>query len=152
MCFSLENPDLVLQETGISQALTHSRPAECGSRQSIQVRPDHPNGMVTPSRGLPVNMHQVAQTSNDCNQVQQVTSVCVTSSRSPGMGSGCTQPALGQPYAFPSVAILGKWWQRTTHAVKSYWFFQGGPICPGSVSFSRIGSYCQVLLMAIDQP
>ena len=46
------NPDLVLQETGNPQGLTHSMPAERGSKQAIQARPDHPNKMVSPSRGL----------------------------------------------------------------------------------------------------
>ena len=39
---------------------THSRPAECGSGQAIQARPDHPNRVVSPSRGLPLNLQQVA--------------------------------------------------------------------------------------------
>ena len=46
--------------------------------------------MVSPSRGLPVNIQQVAPTSNRpiCHEVQQeVTSVCV--------GSRCTQPVMG---------------------------------------------------------
>ena len=38
---SMENPDLVYQKAGYSQSLTHSRPAECGSRQGIQARPDN---------------------------------------------------------------------------------------------------------------
>ena len=41
-------------------SLTHSRPAECGSGQAIQARPDHPNRVVSPSRGLPLNLQQVA--------------------------------------------------------------------------------------------
>ena len=47
--------------------------------------------------GFPVNLHQVAPTSDShfCNKVQQVTSVCATSFRPPSLGSGCTQPALG---------------------------------------------------------
>ena len=39
---------------------THSRPAERGSRRAIQARTDHPNRVVSPSRGLPLNMQQVA--------------------------------------------------------------------------------------------
>ena len=39
---------------------THYRPAERGSGQAIQARPDHPNRVVSPSRGLPLNMQQVA--------------------------------------------------------------------------------------------
>ena len=39
---------------------THSRLAECGSGQAIQARADHPNRVVSPSRGLPLNLQQVA--------------------------------------------------------------------------------------------
>ena len=41
VCPSVENPDLVYQETGNPQSSTHSRPTECDSRQTIQTRPDH---------------------------------------------------------------------------------------------------------------
>ena len=61
---SVEDPDLVFQKTDYSQSLTHSRPAECGSRQAIQARPDHPHRVVSPSRGLLVDMHQVAPASD----------------------------------------------------------------------------------------
>ena len=77
LCSFVENSNLVFQETGYSQSLTHSRLSECNSRQTIQARPDHSDKVVSPSRGLPVNMHQVAPTD----------SVCVTSSRPPGLGS-----------------------------------------------------------------
>ena len=53
---TMENPYPVLQETGDPQGPTHSRPAECGSRQTILARPDHPDRVVSPSRGLPVDM------------------------------------------------------------------------------------------------
>ena len=79
---------------------THSRLGECGSGQALQARPDHPNRVVSPSRGLPVNMQQVVPASDRsiCHEVQQqVTSICVTSTGSPGMGSGrtLTQLAMG---------------------------------------------------------
>ena len=48
----------------VTQSLTHSRPAECGSRQGTQARPDHPNKVVSPSGGLPSNMQQVAPALN----------------------------------------------------------------------------------------
>ena len=35
-------------------------PTEHGSRQAIQARPDHPNRVGSLSRGLPLNMQQVA--------------------------------------------------------------------------------------------
>ena len=76
---------------------TRSRPAERGSRQGIQARPDHPNRVVSLSRGLPLNMQQVAPAQNRliCREVQQqVASVCVTGTGSPGHSSGCTQLAM----------------------------------------------------------
>ena len=73
VCASVKNPDLMFQKTGDSQSLTHSRPAECDSRQAIQARPDHPNRVVSPSRGFPEGMQQVAPSSNTsiCHDVQQ---------------------------------------------------------------------------------
>ena len=77
----------MFQKTGDSQG-----------RQTIQARPDHPNSVVSPSTGLPINMQQVAPASDRpvCHEVPQpVTSICVTSTISPGPSSGCTQPAMG---------------------------------------------------------
>ena len=48
----------------VTQSSTHSRPVEHGSRQAIQAKPDHPNRVVSPSRGLPNNMQQVASAKN----------------------------------------------------------------------------------------
>ena len=101
------------QEASDSQSLTHSRPAERGSRQAIQTRPDHPNRVVSPSRGLPSNMQQVAPASNRpiCHEVQQeVASVCVTGTGSPGHSSGCTQSAMGRSgrICLPSSSHLGQ--------------------------------------------
>ena len=58
MCPTVEDLDLVHQETSNSQRPTHTRPAEHGSRQAIQARPDHSNRMVPPPRGLQSNMLQ----------------------------------------------------------------------------------------------
>ena len=88
---SVENLDLVNQETSDSQSPTHSRPAEHGSRQAIQT-------MVSPSRGFQNNMQQVEPATDRpfCHEVQQqVASVCVTSAGPPGHSSGCTQSAMG---------------------------------------------------------
>ena len=46
-----------------------------------------------------------------CHQIQQqTTTVCVTGSRSPGMGSGCTQPVMGRsgPICLPTSSHLGQ--------------------------------------------
>ena len=73
----MQNPDLVCQKTGDSKSLTHSRPAGRCSRQAIQARPDHPDRVV-------------------CHEVQeQITSVCVTGTGSPGVSSGCSQSVMG---------------------------------------------------------
>ena len=85
-------------ETSDSGSLIHSRPADRGSKQAILARPDHPNRVVSPSRGLPGNMQQVALASNRpfCHEIQQqVASVCITSTRSPGHSSGCIESAMG---------------------------------------------------------
>ena len=73
LCPTMENLDLVYQETSDSKARHISRLAERGSRQATQARPDHPNRVVSPSRGLPLHMQQVAPAQNRliCHQVQQ---------------------------------------------------------------------------------
>ena len=69
--------------------------------------------MAPPSRSLPRNMLPVAPAPNGhvCHQVQQqTTAVCVTGPRSPGLGSGCTQSALGRsgPICLPTSIHLGQ--------------------------------------------
>ena len=103
MCPSVENPDLVYQQTGYSQSPTHSRPAECGSKYTIQARPGNSNRVISPSRGLPGNVQQVAPTSNrpllpSCDKDPQDWAVDVLSLPWEGL----------VPYAFPPAAILGK--------------------------------------------
>ena len=85
------------QTSSNSKSPTHSGPAERGSRQAIPSGTDHSNRMVPPSRGFPNYMQQVAPTSGRsiCHEVQQVTSVCVTSTGFPGSSSGCTQSPMG---------------------------------------------------------
>ena len=90
---SVENPDLVCQETCNSQGSTHPKSAECDSRQTIQTRPDHSNRIVPSPRGLPSHMLPVAPAPSRpvCHQVQHQTSiVCFTSSGPSGLGSGCS--------------------------------------------------------------
>ena len=98
LCPTMENLDLVYQKANISQSPTHSRLAERNSRQAVQARPDHSNGVVSPSRGLPDYMQQVAPGPNRpiCHQIQQqVACICVTSTGSPCLSCGCTQSAMG---------------------------------------------------------
>ena len=113
VCPTVENPVLVHQETGNSQGMSHPRPAERDNRQAIQTWPDHSNRVVPSPRSVSSYMFPVAPAPSGlvCHQIQQQTpTVCVTGSRPPSFGSGCTQPVLGKPgpYAFPPAAILGK--------------------------------------------
>ena len=64
VCPSVENSNLVYQQTGYPQSLTHPRSAERGSRQAIEARPDNSNRVVSPSRNLQGHMQQVAPTPN----------------------------------------------------------------------------------------
>ena len=91
-------PILVPQETGDSKSQTHSRPAECYSRQAIQARPDPPDRVVSPSSGFPVDMLPVAPASSGVARhhiQQQIASPCITGTRPLSMGNGCTQSDLG---------------------------------------------------------
>ena len=82
---------MVYQTSSNSQSPTHSGPAEHGSRQAIPIRPDHSNKVVPPSRGLPR-----ASDRPICHEVQQqIASVCVTSTGSPGHSSGWSQSSMG---------------------------------------------------------
>ena len=113
MCLTMENPDLVYQETSDTESPTHSGLAERGGRQAVQIRTDHSNRVVPPSAGIRSNMLQVAPTSNRplCHQIQQqATSLCVTLSGSHGLSSGCTQPTMGGsgPLCFPPNSHIGQ--------------------------------------------
>ena len=110
---TVENPVRVHQETGNSQSTSHPRPDKRDSRQAIQTWSDHSNGMVPSPRGVPIYMLLVAPAPGGlvCHQVQQqTTTVCVTGSRPPGMGSRCTQSVLGGsvPICLPTSSHLGQ--------------------------------------------
>ena len=112
LCPAMENLDLVYQTSSNSKSSTHSGLAERGSRQAIQARPDHSNRMVPTSRGFPNYMQQVAPTSDRPirHEVQQVTSVRVTSTGFPGSSSRCTQSPMGGSgrLCLPTSSPLGK--------------------------------------------
>ena len=87
------------QEAGDPQGTSHPRPAERDSRQAIQTGSDHSNRVVTSSRSAQSYMLPVAGATSGpvCHQnQQQTTTVCVTGSGPPGMGSGCTMPVMGE--------------------------------------------------------
>ena len=109
MCPTVENLDLVYQETSDSQSPTHSRLAERGSRQAIQTRTDHSNRVVSPPRGLRGSMQQVAHKSDKrfnnklplfLSPVPYPLTTAVDSLSLPWEDL--------DTYAFPPAAILGK--------------------------------------------
>ena len=113
VCPTVENSVLVHQVASNPQGTSHPRPAERDSRQAIQAWPDHSNRVVTSSRSVPSCMFEVASATSGpvCHQVQQqTTTVCITGTRPPGLGSGCTQPLLGGPgpICLPTGSHLGQ--------------------------------------------
>ena len=113
VCPTVENTVLVYQAASNPQGTSHPRPAERDSRQAIQAWPDHSNRVVTSSRSVSSCMLQVAPATSGpvCHQVQQQTAtVCITGTRPPGLGSGCTQPLLGGPgpIRLPTSSHLGQ--------------------------------------------
>ena len=113
VCPTVENFVLVHQAASNPQGTSHPRPAERDSRQAIQAWPDHSNRVVTSSRSVPSCMFKVASVTSGpvCHQVQQqTTTVCITGTRPPGLGSGCTQPFLGGPgpIRLPTGSHLGQ--------------------------------------------
>ena len=113
VCLTLEDPHLVHKKTGNPQSPTYPRSSQCDSRQIIPIGSDHPNRMVPQSGDFSSNMQLVAHPSSGsvCHKVQQQTpTVCVTRPRSPGLGSGCSQPVLGGtgPVCLPTSSHLGQ--------------------------------------------
>ena len=138
---TVENPVLVYQAAGNPQGTSHARLAERDSRQAIQTWPDHSNRVVTSSRSVPSHMLLVASASSGpvCHQVQQQTAtVFVTGPRSPGMGSGCTQPFLGGPgpIRLSTSSHLG----QSGGEVTGLPLQQDNTDCPRTVFFLALGS------------
>ena len=120
VCPPVENPDLMCQETGNPQSLTHPRPAECDSRQTIQTRNFNqtsskqyaPSGTNLKWTCLPpdstTNYHGLCQWFQIPRPGQWMRSV------SPGK-MWTHMPSHQQP-------SWAKWWRscRTPHATGSY--------------------------------
>ena len=127
LCPSMGNPDLVFQETGDCSP-THSRRLNgIAHKLSSLMQLDRADRMVPPVR---VFFKQYASGGTRpnwpvfCHLAQQQTvSTCITGDRSPNMDNDTISLPWEDldPYAFPLVAILGKWWRRcsTTHAGES---------------------------------
>ena len=113
LCPIMENLGLVYQGASNPKSPKHPRPSECSSRQTIQARLDHSNRMVSPPRGFSNYMQHVAPASSRpiYHEVQQqVTSVCVTSTGSPGHSNGYPQSAIvgSRRICLPTSSHLGQ--------------------------------------------
>ena len=121
VCSSVENPDLVYQETGNTQSSTHPRPAECDSRQTIKQngpftqrssKPCVPGGTSPKWTCLPpgstTNFHSLFHRFQTPKHGQWMHSACP--------GRVWTHMSSHQQ---PSWA---KWWRscRTTHATEQF--------------------------------
>ena len=140
VCLTLEDPHLVHKKSGDPQSSTYSRPSQCDSRQIIQTGSDHSNRMVPQSGDFSSNMLKVAHPSSGpvCHKVQQqAPSVCLTGSRPPGLGSGCSQPVLGGtgPVRLPTSGHLGQSGGEVT----------GLPLQQNNSDCSRVAQHALVL-------
>ena len=98
MCPTVENLDTVLPAASDAKSATHPRPLKCNSRQAVQTGSDHPDRVVPTSRSLSSDLQPMAPAPDRsiCYEVQQqVTSVCVSSTRLPSCSSGRTYSAMG---------------------------------------------------------
>ena len=90
------------------------RLAECGRRQAIQARPDHPNRVVSPEFRRSSKQYApggTASTRSICHEVQQqVTLVYVTGTGSTGYSSECAQFAMvgSGSIHLPTVSHIGQ--------------------------------------------
>ena len=113
VCPTLENLDPVHRETSDCKGPTHSRPFKCSGRQTIQVRPDHPNRMVPPSRFFKPLCNRWHQPQIDLFATRFNNKLPLFVSPVPDPMATAVD-ALSLPwenldaYAFPPTAILGK--------------------------------------------
>ena len=124
LCPSMGNPDLVFQETGDCSP-THSRRLnDIAHKLSSLTQLDRADKMVPPVRVFPSNMLLVALGLIGLFFATWQNKQNITGDRSPNMDNDTISLSWEDldPYAFPLVAILGKWWRRcsTTHAGESH--------------------------------
>ena len=142
MCPSVENPDLVHQETGNSQSLTHPWLAERDSRQSIQTRSNHSNRMVPHPEVFQAICSRWHQPQVDLfatrfnNKLPQFVSP-VPDPQAWAVDALSLSWEDLDPYAFPPAAILGKVvkllpMQQDYPCNRIILVAPCGPTCPGT--------------------
>ena len=98
LCSPLEAPVVVQPQTNYLTGLTHSGSSQCDCRQTVSAPPGDSDRVVSASSGVQSDLQQMALASDRlvCHRIQQQTSkVCVSGTRSEGLGYRCSQPLLG---------------------------------------------------------
>ena len=136
LCPAVENPDLVYQKPGYPQSPTHSRLAECGSRQAIKARPDHPEWSLLPEvfqaicsrwHRPPIDLFATKFNNKLPQFVSPVPDPMDTAVDALCHGRVWTLMPSHQQHIGQSGGEV-----TTPHARESFWFHRGGPTCPGS--------------------
>ena len=97
LCPTMEDINLVHQQTSYSPGTTHSGPAECSGRQTIQTGPDHSDRVFPIATSFSKDMPQMPPTSNRSVRhkiQQQAPPLCLSVSGSQDHRHRCTEPTL----------------------------------------------------------
>ena len=108
-----------------------------GRRHEVGSTLDHPDRVVSPSRGFSNNMQQVAPAKNRpiCHEIQQVASVSPVPDPLASAVDALSLPWEDlDAYTFPAAAILGKVVEKLQDCAckRIILVLRGGPTCPGS--------------------
>ena len=112
VCPTVENSVLVHQAASNPQGTSHPRPAERDSRQAIPAWPDHSTEWSLHPAVFQAVCSRWHQPEVDlfATRFNNKLPVCITGTRPPGLGSGCTRPVLGGPgpIRLPTGSHLGQ--------------------------------------------
>ena len=99
LCPPLETSFVVPSQANSAPGKAHSGPLECDSGQVVSTQSDHTDRVVPVSGGVQSVVLSVGPAPGRpvCDPVQPQTSeVCVSGSRSNILGSGCSEPSMGE--------------------------------------------------------
>ena len=100
LCSNVENPHLVSPKQCHTQSETHTGFTQCNSGRPLKEEPDPTNRVVPISTDLQTNFQTLGESASGPvrNQPKQKTSyICLSNSRSSGLGSRCPQRPMGKP-------------------------------------------------------
>ena len=140
LCPSLAAPVLVQPEAGDSKGQTHPWSSKCDCRQAVSARPNHTDGMGSPSGGFQPSGSNLAPSLSGhvCNEVQLQTSpICVSRAGPQCLGGRCSDGQLGEPghVRFSPSVVTGQGSQQTV----------GPSVQEGHIDCSRLAQHAMVL-------